>query len=125
MRAQGKALFPFVPSGPSFSTSIEFFNALGFETLWRDGGLAGLRFGGAYFMLQDIDVPEWQKNQMITIEVDDLDLYWSELRCDGSAGPICRRAAAATDRFCLGPRDPHRRSRRRLLARAAGREQAP
>jgi len=23
-------------------------------------------------MLQDIDVPEWQKNQMITFEVDDL-----------------------------------------------------
>ena len=83
MRAQGKALYPFVPSGPSFATAIEFFNALGFEALWRDGGLAGLRFDGAYFMLQDIDVPEWQKNQMITIEVDDLDLYWSELDAMG------------------------------------------
>jgi hypothetical protein len=30
-------------------------------------------------MLQDIDVPEWQKNQMITFEVDDLDAYWSEI----------------------------------------------
>jgi len=27
--------------------------------------------GGAYFMLQDIDVPD-AKNQMITFEVDDL-----------------------------------------------------
>jgi len=38
-----------------------------------------LRFGGAYFLLQDIDVPEWQQNQMITFEVDDLDGYWGEL----------------------------------------------
>ena len=79
MKAQGKALFPFVPSGPNFAASITFFNELGFDTLWQNGGLAGLRFGKAYFLLQDIDVPEWQKNQMITIEVDDLDLYWSEV----------------------------------------------
>ena len=30
-------------------------------------------------MLQDIDVPEWQKNQMLTLEVDDLDGYWREI----------------------------------------------
>ena len=30
-------------------------------------------------MLQDINVPEWQNNQMITFEVTDLDAYWSEL----------------------------------------------
>ncbi len=30
-------------------------------------------------MLQNIDVPEWQKNQMITFEVDNLDVYWSEI----------------------------------------------
>ena len=24
-------------------------------------------------------MPEWQKNQMIMIEVDDLELYWSEI----------------------------------------------
>src|SRR6478736_2812708 len=70
---------PFVPSGPGFDISIQFFNELGFATLWREGGLTGLRFGGAYFMLQDIDVPEWQKNQMITFEVTDLDAYWREL----------------------------------------------
>ena len=83
MRAQGKALFPFVPSGPSFSTSIEFFNALGFETLWRDGGLTGLRFGGAYFMLQDIDVPEWQNNQMIRLMRTML-----STRCGRADGPV-------------------------------------
>ena len=47
--------------------------------MWQHEGLAGLRFGGAYFMLQDIDVPEWQKNQMITFEVDDLDVIGPKL----------------------------------------------
>jgi hypothetical protein len=59
---------------------------LGFERIWEDDGLAGLRFGGAYFMLQNIDVPEWQKNQRITFEVDDLDGYWSEIDAEDLPG---------------------------------------
>jgi hypothetical protein len=80
MKTQATTLYPFVPSGGHFARSIEFFAALGFETQWQAGGLAGLRFGGAYFLLQDIDVPEWQRNQMITFEVNDLDAYWAELQ---------------------------------------------
>jgi hypothetical protein len=80
MKTNARTLYPFVPSGPHFTQSLEFFGALGFEKQWGDEGLAGLRFGGAYFLLQNIDVPEWQRNQMITVEVDDLDLYWSELQ---------------------------------------------
>jgi hypothetical protein len=79
MNTQATRLYPFVPSGPQFALSLEFFAALGFDKVWQDGGLAGLRFGDAYFLLQEIDVPEWQKNQMITFEVTDLDSYWSEL----------------------------------------------
>ncbi len=79
MKTRGTALYPFVPSGPDFAASLAFFQELGFDKRWENGGLAGLRFGDAYFMLQDIDVPEWQKNQMITYEVDDLDCYWSEI----------------------------------------------
>jgi hypothetical protein len=79
MTTSATRLYPFVPSGPCFARSVEFFIALGFQKQWEGGGLAGLRFGGAYFLLQDIDVPEWQKNQMITFEVTDLDAYWSEL----------------------------------------------
>ena len=77
--SQGTTLYPFVPSGPNFATSLEFFAELGFQKTWEQDGLAGLRFGGAYFILQNIDVPDWQKNQMITFEVDDLDAYWAEI----------------------------------------------
>ena len=79
MKTTAKTLYPFVPSGPDYARSLEFFAAIGFEKQWEADGLAGLKFGGAYFLLQNIDVPEWQKNQMITFEVDDLDAYWAEL----------------------------------------------
>lgn len=79
MQTRATGLYPFVPSGAQFARAIAFFAELGFHKEWEQGGLAGLRFGGAYFMLQDIDVPEWQTNQMITFEVDDLEAYWLEL----------------------------------------------
>jgi hypothetical protein len=68
-----------VPSGPNFRLALAFFAELGFDTAWEHDGFAGLRCGGAYFILQSIDVPEWQKNQMVVIEVDDLDAYWAEI----------------------------------------------
>ncbi len=83
MKTTVTTLYPFLPSGPAFARSLEFFEAVGFEVEWRQEGLAGLRFGGAYFLLQDIDVPEWQTNQMVVFEVDDLDVYWSELDAKG------------------------------------------
>ena len=83
MKARATGLYPFVPSGAQFATSIAFFAELGFETLWEHDGLAALRFGDANFLLQNIDVPEWQANQMITFEIDDLALYWSELEKKG------------------------------------------
>jgi hypothetical protein len=79
VRTKAVALYPFVPSGPQFKVALAFLAEFGFEKTWEDGGLAGLRYGAAYIILQDIDVPQWQANQMITIEVEDLDAYWSEL----------------------------------------------
>ena len=79
MKSQATTLYPFVPSGPNFDLALEFFAELGFLPFWQQDGLAGLRFGGARFILQNIDVPDWQTNQMITFEVDDLDAYWAEI----------------------------------------------
>lgn len=88
MKTTATTLYPFVPSSPQFARAIEFFEALGFQKQWQNAGLAGLRFGGAYFFLQDIDVPEWQKNQMITFEVGDLDIYWAELEAKVCRAPF-------------------------------------
>ncbi len=79
MKTNCTRLIPFVPSGPGFARSIEFFEALGFEKLWENDGYVGLRSGGANFILQDVDVPEWRRNQMHVLEVTDLDAYWAEL----------------------------------------------
>lgn len=79
MNSRATALYPFIPSGPDFEQSLKFFAAIGFETAWRQKGLAGLRFDSAYFLLQDIHVPQWQANQMIVLEVADLDAYAAEL----------------------------------------------
>lgn len=70
-------LFPFVPSGADFAAAIEFFAELGFRETWRTGDMAGLRFDAAFFILQKIDIPVWQENQMLSIEVDDLAGYWT------------------------------------------------
>ena len=79
MNSTATTLYPFVPSGPDFELSRTFFEAIGFKTEWNYDTIAGLRFGGAYFLLQSANVPEWQTNQMITFEVTDLDAYWAEL----------------------------------------------
>jgi hypothetical protein len=80
MKALATALYPFIPSGADFAASLNFFLKLGFEKVWEQSGLAGLRFGQAQFILQNINVPQWQQNQMITLEVTDLDAYWSEVQ---------------------------------------------
>lgn len=79
MSVRCTGLFPFVPSGRDFERAIAFFGELGFAVAWRAGDMAGLRFDAAYFILQQIDIPVWQENQMLTIEVDQLDAYWRHL----------------------------------------------
>ena len=105
------ALIPFVPSGPDFELALAFFAELGFAAQWRNGGLAGLRFGAAAFMLQDIDVPEWQKNQMLTLEVDDLDAYWHDIAGKRLETRFAGVRLKEPHGLSLGPRGAHHRSR--------------
>ena len=79
MKTHASGLHPFVPSGSDYAEALRFFEAIGFAKEWGDDEYAGLRYGGAYFILQNIDVPVWQSNQMVVLEVDDLDQYWAEL----------------------------------------------
>jgi len=73
-------LLPFVPSGADFERSLALFLALGFEEEWRHDGYAGLRFGGAVFVLQRFDDPRFQEQLMLTLTVDDLDAFHAHLR---------------------------------------------
>jgi len=113
-------LIPFVPSGSDFDKALAFFAEFGFATEWRDGPIAGLKFGAARILLQDIDIPDWQKNQMLTLEVDDLDGFWQHLRESRSRTALCGRSREASARLPVGSRSARHRSGRRLLARAPG-----
>jgi RimJ/RimL family protein N-acetyltransferase len=73
------ALRPFVPSGRDFEACLAFHQAIGFTLEWRHGDLAGLRWGPASFLLQGVDVPVWQENQMLVLSVDDLDAFWAHV----------------------------------------------
>lgn len=79
MQARATALIPFVPSGADFELALAFFCELGFAIAWRNSDIAGLRFGRATFILQNANVPVWQENQMLALDVDDLELYWREV----------------------------------------------
>ena len=79
MQTKATALYPFVPSGPDYRLALAFFAELGFAVAWEHDGYAGLRWANAFFILQDADIPEWQRNQMVVIEVDDLDAFWTEI----------------------------------------------
>ena len=102
MNAQATTLYPFVPSGPDFQTALAFFAELGFQKQWEQNGLAGLRFGAAYFLLQNINVKAWQENQMITFEVTDLDAYWSELNAKNLPGKFAGVKLRAPEQFPWG-----------------------
>ncbi len=102
MKTRATTLYPFVPSGANFNAALAFFAQLGFEKEWEHDGLAGLRFGDAYFILQDIDVPEWQRNQMITFEVTDLDAYWAELGANGLPGAFAGVKLRPPTQFAWG-----------------------
>jgi len=102
VKTQATTLYPFVPSGPNFAKSLEFFEAIGFHKEWESGGIAGLRFGGAYFLLQNIDIPEWQKDQMITFEVTDLEAYWTELQTKNPAASFAGVKFRAPEQFPWG-----------------------
>ena len=49
-------------------------------------------------------MPEWQKNQMITFEVTDLDVYWSELEQNDLAGSFPGVRLRPPTQFPWGPR---------------------
>ncbi len=70
-------LLPFVPSGADFEKSRALFREPGFQELWAASDYVGFRAGGAKFILQAFDKPEFASNLMIKLEVSNLDDWWT------------------------------------------------
>ena len=85
---------PFVPA-EDFQRSLAFYTALGWTTLWSDGGgLALLSLGGRQIMLQDFYVKDWAENSMLVVEVADAAAWYRHVeRCLAEGDFGCARAA--------------------------------
>jgi uncharacterized glyoxalase superfamily protein PhnB len=66
---------PFVPS-KDMSESIAFYEALGFESVFRDHTIAIMDFEGATILIQPYYVEQWASNWMAQLRVHDLDTWW-------------------------------------------------
>lgn len=66
----------FIPSGPDFEKSKQFFQELGFSINWEQHGLAGFEKDGCNFILQDYHVAGFAENLMLSVRIDDSEAFY-------------------------------------------------
>jgi len=69
---------PFLPA-KDFDLSKRYYEALGFEKVLDDVGVAIFEMGSGGFILQRHYQKEWAENCTIQLMVDDLDAWWSHI----------------------------------------------
>jgi len=69
------SLAPFVPSGPKYEESLQFFQELGFNLKWRDGDYAGFVADDCNFILQKFDRKEFAENFMLSIRISGVEEF--------------------------------------------------
>lgn len=72
------SLQPFVPSGKDFDKSKNFFLDLGFTITWEDGDYVGFEKDECRFILQNFDNKEFAENLMISVAIENADIFWKE-----------------------------------------------
>jgi uncharacterized glyoxalase superfamily protein PhnB len=78
-----RQLKPFIPSGPNFTKSKEFFSDLGFTIDWETQGVAQISMGSISFLLQDFHNKEMQENLMMFVSVENLEEWWRHVQSSG------------------------------------------
>ena len=68
----------FLPA-KDFDLSKRFYEALGFEKVIEDEGIAIFEIGSSGFILQRHYQKNWAENFMMQLMVDDLDAWWSHI----------------------------------------------
>ena len=69
----------FVPSGKDFQKSRQLFVELGFTIAWEAADYIGFENNGCRFILQNFDNKEFAENFMMSVKVDDLDMFWEKI----------------------------------------------
>ena len=90
------SLEPFVPSGPNFDGSKQFFQELGFAISWDAGDYVGFEREGCRFILQKYDNTAFAENFMVNVRVDDVDAFHKELTEKGLASRFGIRVGQPT-----------------------------
>ena len=85
---------PFVPAR-DFALSKRFYEALGFEKLLDDVGVAIFQVGTGSFILQNYYQQQWADNFMMQLLVDDLDAWWARVQALDLPGAFGVRAPVA------------------------------
>jgi catechol 2,3-dioxygenase-like lactoylglutathione lyase family enzyme len=74
-----KGLRPFIPA-KDFAVSRAFYLDLGAKERWTSDNMVLLQLGSSTFYLQNAYVKDWAENTMLFLMVDELDLFWEELK---------------------------------------------
>jgi uncharacterized glyoxalase superfamily protein PhnB len=67
----------FVPS-KDFSLSKQFYSDIGFELDWSSDDIARFKIGPFSFLLQKFHVQQHSENFMMSLMVEDADLWWEK-----------------------------------------------
>lgn len=79
MPARLYSITPLLPAGASLDDALAFYvGHLGFQLLWRDGGMAGIVRDAVAFNLVVNTNRDWADNASFSIAADDLDALYAE-----------------------------------------------
>ncbi len=78
MNRKIKSIRPFIGS-KNFETARSFYRDLGFEEIVLDAKMVVFKTEEIAFYLQDYYDKNWIENTMIFVEVENVELYYSEL----------------------------------------------
>ena len=80
-RISAEEVIPFIPS-KDFQASIDFYSEL-FETNWQTESLCQVQAGRSRFLIQDFYDPDYVKNCMYQLMVQDVETIWTQFRESG------------------------------------------
>lgn len=76
-----REMIPFI-SAKDFESAIQFCQEL-FDVNWRNDRLCQIQAGSSKFLIQDFYEPDYAKNCMYQLMVDDVDHIWEQLQTSG------------------------------------------
>lgn len=78
MKSNIKSIRPFI-GAENFEISRNFYKDLGFEEVVLENNLSVFKMQEISFYLQNYYAKDWIDNTMLFIEVENVDVFWTEL----------------------------------------------